>query len=89
MCGVASHRIISSSLSELVLGSFLLLALDLNLRLLLIELHELGKIELGLLEQLDLSNEDVLEREDLLAFLNDGLANRVLDAKQDILGLEI
>ena len=86
---VASHRIICSSLSELVLGSFLLLALDLNLRLLLIELHELGKIELGLLEQLDLSNEDVLEREDLLAFLNDGLANRVLDTKQDILGLKI
>lgn len=89
--GVASpHRIVYSSLSELVLGSFLLLALDLNLRLLLIELHELGQIELGLLEQLDLSNEDVLEREDLLAFLSDGLANRVLDAKQqNILGLKI
>ncbi len=85
---VASHRIICSSLlGELVLGSLLLLALDLNLRLLLVELHELGKIELGLLEQLDLSHEDVLEREDLLAFLNDGLANGVLDAKQDILGL--
>ena len=86
---VASHRIICSSLSELVLGSFLLLALDLNLRLLLIELHELGQIELGLLEQLDLSNEDVLEREDLLALLSNGLANRVLDAKQDKLGLKI
>ena len=85
---VASHRIICSSLSELVLGSFLLLALDLNLRLLLIELHELGQIELGLLEQLDLSNEDVLEREDLLALLSNGLANRVLDAKQDKLGLK-
>lgn len=83
----ASHRIICSSLGELVLGSFLLLALDLNLRLLLIELHELGQIELGLLKQLDLSHEDVLKREDLLAFLNDGLANGVLDAKQDILGL--
>jgi len=86
---VASHRIICSSLSELVLGSFLLLALDLNLRLLLIELHEFGQIELGLLEQLDLSNEDVLEREDLLALLSNGLANRVLDAKQDKLGLKI
>lgn len=79
MCGVASHRIVCSSLSELVLGSFLLLALDLNLRLLLIELHELGQIELGLLEQLDLSHEDVLEREDLLAFLSNGLADLVAD----------
>ncbi len=72
-----------SLLGELVLGSlFLGLALDLNLGLLLIELHELGKIELGLLEELDLSDEDVLEGEDLLALLNDLLANRVLDAIQ-------
>ena len=59
---------------ELVLGLFLsvsLLALDLNFGLLLIELHELGQIELGLLEELDLADEDVLEGEDLLALLND------------------
>jgi hypothetical protein len=62
--------------SELVLGGlFLGLALDLNLRLLLVELHELGKIELGLLEELDLSDEDVLEGEDLLALLDDLLTN--------------
>ena len=50
--------------SELVLGLLLLDGLGL-LGLLLIELHKLGKIELGLLEELDLSDEDVLEREDL------------------------
>jgi hypothetical protein len=63
--------------SELVLGLFLgisLLSLDLDFGLLLIELHELGEIELGLLEKLDLSNEDVLEWEDLLALLGDLLA---------------
>jgi hypothetical protein len=63
--------------SELVLGLFLgisLLSLDLDFGLLLIELHELGEIELGLLEKLDLSNEDVLEGEDLLALLGDLLA---------------
>ena len=43
-------------------------------------LHELGQIELGLLEKLDLSHEDVLEGEDLLALLNNGLSNGVLDA---------
>ena len=77
----ATSRIICSSLlGELVLGSILLLALDFNLGLLLIELHELGQIELGLLEKLDLSHEDVLEGEDLLALLNNGLSNGVLDA---------
>jgi len=68
--------------SELVLGLFLgisLLSLDLDFGLLLIELHELGEIELGLLEKLDLSNEDVLEGEDLLALLGDLLAEGVLD----------
>ena len=68
---------------ELVLGLFLgvsLLSLDLELGLLLIELHELGKIELGLLEKLDLSDEDVLEGEDLAALLGDLLAKRILDA---------
>lgn len=69
--------------SELVLGLFLgisLLSLDLDFGLLLVELHELGEIELGLLEKLDLSNEDVLEGEDLLALLGDLLAEGVLDA---------
>jgi hypothetical protein len=64
---------------ELVLGLLLgavgLLALDLKLGLLLVELHKLGEIELGLLEQLDLSDEHVLEGEDLMAFLDDLLAN--------------
>ncbi len=58
-----------------LLGSVGLLALDLNLGLLLIELHELGQIELGLLEELDLADEHVLEGEDLLALLHDLLAN--------------
>jgi hypothetical protein len=41
----------------------------------LIELHELGEIELGLLEELDLSDEHVLEREDLAGLLLNLLAN--------------
>ena len=64
-----------SLLGELVLGCFLLLALDLDLGLLLVKLHKLGQIELGLLEQLDLSHKHVLEREDLLALLYNGLTN--------------
>ena len=39
----------------------------------LVELHELGQIELGLLEDLDLFDEDVLEGEDLGAVLGDVL----------------
>ena len=50
---------------ELVLRLLLLGTLGLSLGLLLIELHELGKIELGLLEELDLSDEHILKREDL------------------------
>jgi len=67
--------------SELVLWLFFVsgLALDLELWLLLIEFHELGKIELGFLEKLNLSDEDVLEGEDLNALLNDLLANSILD----------
>lgn len=42
-----------------------LLSLDFKFGSLLIELHELGEIELGFLEQLDLSDKDVLEWEDL------------------------
>ena len=44
----------------------------------MVEFHELGEIKLGLLEELDLSDEDVLEGEDLLALLSDGLTNRIL-----------
>lgn len=70
----------SSSL-DLVLGgrgSGLLVSL-------LIELHELGEIELGLLEDLDLSDEAVvLEGEDLGALLLDLLADLFLDAAKII-----
>ena len=46
----------------------------------LVEVHELGEIELGLLEELDLADHAVvLEREDLAALLLDLLANIVLD----------
>lgn len=46
----------------------------------LIELHELGKIELGLLEKLDLSDQDILERENLATFSLDFLSNGLLNA---------
>jgi hypothetical protein len=65
--------------SELVLG-LLSLGGGGGLRLLLVELHELGQVELGLLEQLNLADEHVLEGEDLLALLDDLLAKRILDA---------
>jgi hypothetical protein len=42
-----------------------------------VELHKLGKIELGLLEDLDLSDENVLEGEDLGAVLGDLLGDDV------------
>jgi len=54
------------------LGSSNSLLLD-CLWLVLVEFHELGKIELGLLEDLHFSDHDVLEGEDLLALLCDGL----------------
>jgi len=44
-----------------------------------VELHELGKIELGLLEDLDLLDEHILKWEDLGAFLGDVFANLVSD----------
>jgi hypothetical protein len=69
---------------ELVLGLLLLGGLGVDLGLILIELHELGKIELGLLKELDLSDEDVLEGEDLRALLNNLLAKGILDAKDII-----
>lgn len=72
-------------LVEEVLWLFLLLILlsfDLKFGLLLIELHKLGEIELGLLEKLDLSDEDVLEGEDLTALLLDFFSNRVGNTKR-------
>jgi hypothetical protein len=48
-----------------------------SLGLVAVEFHELGKIELGLLEDLDLSDEDILKGEDLLALLGDVLGDLV------------
>ena len=62
------------SLGEGVLG---LGSSDLFLSAGLIELHELGEIELGLLEDLDLLDEDVFKGEDLGALLSDLLGNGV------------
>ena len=63
--------------SESVLG---LGSLDLLVSARLVELHELGEIELRLLEDLDLLDEYVLEREDLGALLSDLLGNGVGEA---------
>lgn len=76
-------RSCSLGCSELVLWLFLgslLLALDFQFWFLLIEFHKLGKIELGFLKEFHLSDEDVLEGEDLGTFLNDLLSNSILDA---------
>ena len=43
----------------------------------LVKFHELGKIELGLFEHLNLPDENVIEREDLGASLGDLLANLI------------
>ena len=52
-----------------------------SLRLVLVKFHELGKIELGLLQDLDLSHHDVvLKWEDLVALLLDSLANVVFNS---------
>ena len=63
----------SSTGGEEILGFFLLivslLSLNFELWLLGVELHELSEIELGFLEKLNLSHEDVLEGEDLTTFL--------------------
>ena len=48
-----------------------------SLRLVLVKFHELGKIELGLLKNLNLLDENVLEREDLGTLLCDLFANRL------------
>ena len=63
--------------SESVLG---LGSLDLLVSARLVELHELGEIELRLLEDLDLLDEYVLKREDLGALLSDLLGNGVGEA---------
>ena len=63
--------------SETVLG---LGSLDLLVSARLVELHELGEIELRLLEDLDLLDEHVLKREDLGALLSDLLGNGVGEA---------
>ena len=55
-------------------------SLGLLVSLRLVELHEFGEIELGLLEDLDLLDEDVLKREDLGALLRDLLRNGVREA---------
>lgn len=74
---------------EKVLGFFCstvgLLALDFEFWLLLIEFHELGEIELGFLEQLDLADENVLEGEYLLALLDDLFAERISNAIYNII----
>lgn len=62
--------------------SLFLLAFDFKFGFLLIELHKLGKIELGLLEKLDLSHENVLEGEDFSTLLLDFLSNSVGNAKR-------
>jgi hypothetical protein len=49
---------------------------------LLVELHELGQVELGLLEHLRLVDEDVLERVELGALLGDLLADLFGETKQ-------
>lgn len=50
-----------------------------------VELHKFGEIELGLLEDLDLTDEDVLKGEDLGALLGDLLADLVGEAERVII----
>lgn len=52
-----------------------------------VELHELGKIKLGLLENLNLLDEDVLKGEDLGALFGDLFADLVGQAKRVIINL--
>jgi hypothetical protein len=58
-----------------LLLSFLLLFWSL-----LVELHKFGKIKLRLLEELELFDQDVLERENLAALLGNLLSNVLLNA---------
>ena len=69
-----------NSSAESVLGGRVSGLLNL-LSVALVELHELGEIELGLLEHLHLLDEHVLEREDLGAVLGDLLDDGVGRAK--------
>ena len=66
---------------EQVSGFFLLfislLAFNVKFRSVLIKLHELGEIELGLLEKLNFSYDNVLEGEDFAGVLNDLFANLI------------
>ena len=73
-------RLTINSSGESVLGGGVSGLLNL-LGLALVELHELGEIELGLLEHLHLLDENVLEREDLGAVLGDLLDDGVGQAK--------
>ena len=50
----------------------------------MVKFHELGKIELRLLEKLDFADKHVLQRVDLAALLGDLLPNSVVDAKDII-----
>jgi hypothetical protein len=68
-----------SSSCESVLGLFGHFGGLNSFGLVVVELHKLGKIELGLLEDLDLSDEDVLKGEDLGAVLGDLLGDLVGD----------
>ena len=76
---VFPYKSLQFSFLELVFGgSWLLLSSN---WLVLVQLHEFGKIELGLLEDLDLSDHAVfLEWEDLGAFFLNLFANVLFDA---------
>ena len=66
---------------EQVGGFFLLFislfAFNVKFGSVLIQFHKFGKIELGLLEELDLSYDNVLEGEDLAGVLDDLFANSI------------
>jgi hypothetical protein len=64
------------SLSESVYG-LILNSGGGHINLVGVKLHELGEIELGLLENLKLLDDDILKGEDLDGFLGDLLGNRV------------
>lgn len=75
----------SCSLGQLVLGLVIFLLFSLffgdYFGSLLVQLHELGEIELGLLNHLDFSDEDILDREDLATLLLNLLSDSLLNAK--------
>jgi hypothetical protein len=49
-----------------------------------VKLHELGQIELRLLENLGLVDKDVLEREDFVALIGDLLGDDIGEARRKI-----